>query len=346
MGWVRIRAGLATALFVAVSACGPGPGDTPEGAGVDREAALVSEFELCAAAGAALPVCAAPELRALTGELARVLALEAKDLSAEGVKRLAADQASWAHAELAACADAETPDLSLETCMARALRERLKNADQAVQMLGGFTFLRAEHHSVEPIPAGEAAQLAQGAPRVVARRLAWPRIDAPSGPAAERFNAAAARQPPPYVTDEAVDYAIAYAGPALISVEFQTYSYAPGAAHPNTGLEALNLLMETGEPLTPRDVFKPGSGWEEFLMQTAEAGLAESELGGDLNPALLRDAVTKPRLWVISAQGLTLLFPPYVLGGPFALGAQKVLAPWAELKPFLKDDAPAPFGAS
>jgi len=148
--------------------------------------------------------------------------------------------------------------------------------------------------------------------------------------------------------DVTTDYTLAYAGPGLISVRFETYSYAPGAAHPNGSAETLNFLMGPGRALEPGDVFQPGSGWEDFLVAQAASGLEDvfADFGTPPQDALLRDAVSKPRLWVISEDGLTLLFPPYALGGPYALGAQEVQVPWSMLQPYLRPDAPAPFGSS
>lgn len=349
--WRRQAAAIATLLLA--SACGP----QPDGQVRQREGDLAPEasavFDLCARpAGALRQLCAGEAMAETAGELASTLASEAAQLSTDGARRLAQDQAAWAVAEFAVCEASVGPQQSLPQCLARALAERLRDADQAAQQMGGYTFQRAEAHASYPIPAARMLEmgLAEDAPRAVAHHLSWPRIDSPQTPATQRFNEAARRAAPPEndLMDAAVDYTIAYAGPTLISVRFETYSYAPGAAHPNGGAEALNLLMDAGRPLEPGDVFTPDSGWEEFLVAQASKGLADvfAEFGEPPRDAQLRDAVVKPRLWVISEEGLTLLFPPYALGGPYALGAQQVHIRWSQLEPYLRPDAPAPFRLS
>ena len=347
----RGRAAAMASLLLA-SACGPQTdGQVQQGDGVDAPPAIAS-FDLCTRPGAAMrTLCADGALAETANELASVLAAKAAQLSPDGARRLMQDQADWTSAELALCQASTEPDEGLPKCMARALAERLRDADQAARRLGGYTFQRAEAHAAYPIPVARMLEmgLAEDAPRAVVQHLSWPRIDSPLTPAIQRFNEAARRSAPPEddLMDAAVDYTIAYAGPTLISVRFETYSYAPGAAHPSGGADALNFLMQTGRPLEAEDVFQPESGWQDFLVDVEELDpRSVAEFGEPPREALLRDAVIKPRLWVISEEGLTLLFPPYALGGPYALGAQQVRIPWSELEPYLRPDAPAPFKSS
>ena len=350
-GWIVWAA---VALSALLAGCDPVTKPAREEQGAqqappDVRAQLNARLQICPAQKEpARTVCAAEELAALSREVAGVLAEQASQLSPEGRRLLIENQAEWARMELEVCVLSADRTLTLPACMKRALTERLRNADQAVQALGGYVIQRMERLAATPLPQGQG-EADFGAP-VVATRINWPRIDVPPGAKAARFNEVAAQLPPSSreLVETVVDYAIAYAGPTLISVQFTTYTYAPGAAHPGGGAEALNFLMAAGRTLEPADVFKADTDWQTFLVNRAASGLADvfAEFGEPPGPELLRDAVTKPRLWVISENGLTLLFPPYALGGPWALGAQEVRISWAELQPYLRADAPAPFGSS
>lgn len=344
----------AMAAAVALGACDgkpakPAPGE-PQAASAPRPLQRLAEFDPCAAPDAVVqPLCQGAEVAKTAAELGRAMAQQAAKLSPEGARLLAQDEAAWLKAEFQLCQASIGPDLTLGTCLGRALGERLRDADQAAVQMGGYTFQRAESHAAIPIPAAQLVELSvgEGAPRAVVRHLAWPRIDSPVTPATQRFNELARRPDPAAdeLMDNTIDYTIAFAGPALISVRFNTYNYAPGAAHPNGGTEALNVLMASGRPLEAGDVFRGNTGWEDFLTAKAAAGLAKvfADYGEPPAQNLIRDAVTKPRLWIISRDGLSLLFPPYALGGPYALGEQEVQVPWVELRPYLRPDAPAPF---
>ena len=106
-------------------------------------------------------------------------------------------------------------------------------------------------------------------------------------------------------------------------------------------------LLATGQPLAATDVFRAGSGWENFLTTRALRTLTAQFRDAGFTPprADVRDAVTKPHLWLVKAEGLTLLFPPYSFGGPHALGGAEVTVPWADLARYLNPQAPQPIRA-
>jgi len=60
----------------------------------------------------------------------------------------------------------------------------------------------------------------------------------------------------------------------------------------------------------------------------------------------VQESATKPHLWLINEQGLTLLFPPYSFGAPYVMGGTEVSIPWADLRPYLNPAAPAPIRPS
>ena len=294
-------------------------------------------------------VCAGAEMRKSADELAAAMAEKAGELSPEGFAQMSADQAAWAKSELVSCqAESDGNPVKTVSCMRASVADRLRDADQAVERLGGFTFQRRENVGVETVdPAKAPAGWPEDAPKALSYRLAWPTIDAPGNAAAKRFNALAARQRrfgAADHTEESTQYAITYAGKSLISVRFETYDNTPGSAHPNGGVKALNVLMTTGEPLKALDVFKAGSGWEEALTDRAMAGLADAfaELNQDPPRDLVRSAALRPEAWQINDTELTLLLSGDSLGGAYPIGPQEVKIPWDQLKRVLRPDAPEP----
>lgn len=294
-------------------------------------------------------MCAGGELRKSADELANAMTQKAKALSPEGLAQLSQDQAEWAKSELLACQSEAGNNLpKVTSCMRASLADRLRDADQAVEQLGGFTFQRRERIGVEAIdPAKAPPAWPEDGPKALAFRLAWPVIDAPGNAAAQRFNALAAQQrrfDAADHTEESTQYAIAYAGKSLISVRFETYDFTPGTAHPNGGVKALNVLMTTGEPLKALDIFKAGSGWEEALTDGAMAGLAPAfaELGEAPPRDRVRSAAIRPEAWIIRDGDLTLLINGDSLGGAYSIGTQEIKIPWANLQRFVRPDAPEP----
>jgi hypothetical protein len=186
-----------------------------------------------------------------------------------------------------------------------------------------------------------------GGPDAVMANVTYPKLEGDS-PAAQKFNAAVAQRPrfkASDATEEQVTYKIAYAGPDLISVKFDTYNNTIGAAHPSTDQKAVNFNMKTGVAMSAADLFaKPG--WEAVLAKTGADEVtkqlrAEDDSARPVAAADLRKTVADPTKWTVSDQGITLLLGEEELGA-YALGSQEVLVPWSALKPFLRPDAIGP----
>ncbi|MEJ0022466.1 MAG: hypothetical protein WDN76_02850 [Alphaproteobacteria bacterium] len=299
-------------------------------------------------------LCRDPQLAAIRDQMKGALDKAASDVSAEGAKLLAQNQNQWLEAQRVSCgvpsgATTLTPDQ--ETCVKSAIADRVKNAAQAVQKIGGFTFQRVEVNNAAKASAADAAA-APGAPDTFTQEINFPRIDGDS-PAIKKFNEVVAQRPrfsAGDATNETTKYQIAYAGPQLISVKFDYYDYSLGAAHPNTDAKAINFNMKTLAPLRATDVFKAGSGWENALAKKGAAGVTKILKDFDdslpaTDPADVRAAAIDPGKWAITNQGLTLLFSEEDMGS-HAIGGKEVSIPWSELKPYLSPDAPAPIKAS
>ena len=267
-----------------------------------------------------------------------------------------ARQAGWREAQRISCGilDAETPPTpQQQQCLEDEFRARARDAVDAVQEVGPYTFQRMELVDAAPVTAEAASDLGLGdaAPNAVVRNIRFPRIDGEQTPEIRRFNELVAQEPQfrlEDATSETVTYAIAFAGPELISVRFNYAQDALGAANSTTSVRGVNVVMTEGRALEASDVFTPRSGWENFITGRAVAAIAR-EFGDYANFPPRRDVyetATKPHLWLITESGLVLLFPPLSFGGSHADGGTEVTIPWADLRPYLNPAAPLPIRPS
>jgi uncharacterized protein len=349
-----VRALVFAAAIAALAGCSRDDAKASgENVAFDIAAALDPCAEDAGPGGRAL--CGNQKLAALDARIRTAMVAEAGDISEAGRRTIVENHQRWLRAQRTACGIID-PDAALtadqSACLEAALTERVGEVARAVESAGGYTFQRMEMISAQSVSAEAAAAsgMGEGAPASVTRDIRFPRIDDASTPQAARFNDIVSRIPESRFEpgeEVQVDYQIAFAGADLISVRFDSYSYAMGAAHPNNSTRAVTVVMTTGEPLTVEDVFRTGSGWENFLTRRAVAALTRQFRAENFTPpeADVRDSVTKTHLWLIKEEGLTLLFPPYSFGGPHVLGGAEVTIPWADLARYLNPNAPAPIRA-
>ncbi len=356
----RHRRGSSAALSALVLACAglalagcerPGANDG------DLPAQVAAALDPCAAGaeGLAQSICNNEKLAALNGEVREALVAEAASVSSEGAQMLIDTQQRWLETQRIACGviDAEAaPSADQQSCLEGKLRDRAREAATAVEQIGGYTFQRVEVSSATAMTAEIASSsgLGESAPPAIVTDVRYPRIDGEQTPQVQRFNQLVAQQPRfrlEDATEEQVGYQIAFAGPELISVRFDLYEYSLGAAHPDNSSKAVTVVMATGEPLKAADVFKAGSGWEDFLTRRSMAAIIREFRDYSFDPPErdVRESATKPHLWLITEQGLVIIFPPYSFGGPHALGGAQVEISWADLRAYLNPQAPAPIGA-
>lgn len=353
MGKSMVPRLLMAAFACALAACGP-RGEAAKGQAPQSLAeALSCENEQ----GFAQTICAHPQLSVLDGQIREALIAQAGSVSDAGAQMLAESQRRWLEAQRVDCGVID-PDAAFDQeqtrCLESKFRARILEAQGAVQQVAGYTFqsvevVRAQEVSAEA--ASAAGFAAEDAPHAIVRDIRYPRIDNMDTAQAARFNELV-RQSPQYAledqTEESVSYQIVYAGPEIISVKFETYENTLGAAHPETGARAVTILMTgEGRAISAADVFQADSGWEAFVTRRAVASLSERFRDYEFAPPErdVRETVTKPHLWLVTEQGLTILFPPYSFGGPRVLGGAEVSIPWSELRAYLNANAPAPIGA-
>ncbi len=345
---------IAAAALACLAGCG-----SPQSGTTNSEHQSLAETLACgpSSQGMAAAVCANPTLAALDTQVREALVAQSGNVSDSGAQLLAQGQRRWLDAQGAACGvlDASTPLNADQTrCLESKLRERIREARGSVREEGGYVFQSVELVNALPVTAqaAEAVGLSEAdAPNAIVRDIRYPRIDNAATPQAQRFNELVRQEPQYQLTDqveEQVSYRIVYAGPQIISVRFDTYENSLGAAHPETGARAVTILMTgEGRAIAASDVFRDGARWEEFVTQRSMTALTQQFRQYDFRPPIadVRETATKAHNWLITADGLTILFAPYSFGGPFAFGGAEVTIPWADLRSFLNPSAPAPIAA-
>jgi Protein of unknown function (DUF3298) len=351
-----VRFAGASLALIALVACGDrgGEGKTDQSSAERISAAL----DVCAEGRGefAQHVCENQTLAGLDTNVREAIVAASANVSDAGAQMLVQNQNRWRDAQRIACGivDPEAaPTAEQQTCLESEYRARLEDAQNAVQDIGGYTFQRMELLDATPVTAevASASGLGDDAPPAVLRDIRFPRIDGQQTPAIQRFNELVAQSPQfrlEDATNEVVDYRIGYAGPELISVRFDMSNDTLGAAHGNNTSKAVTVLMTEGRALAATDVFRAGTGWEQFLTQRAVAEISRQYREDGFVPPErdVQESVTKPHLWLITEQGLTLLFPPYSFGAPYVMGGTEVSIPWADLRQYLNPAAPAPIRPS
>ena len=115
----------------------------------------------------------------------------------------------------------------------------------------------------------------------------------------------------------------------VVSVEFAIYSDT-GGAHPNHDVRTLTL-NEEGKILGYGDLFEKTGGLWKFLSEYAFSALRPEMKKNDcLDPATVRGGLAPNadsfKHFVVTPQGLTLIFPPYQVA-PYACGEQRCQIP-------------------
>jgi len=344
---------IACAIF-ALSAC---DGRGSDGKTTESSAERVSAaLDLCGenSEGFARQVCENQALAAIDSEVRDLLVAESANVSDAGATLLVQNQNRWREAAAVMCGVVDpsaAPTAEQQSCLQSRFRARLQEAESAVQQVGGYTFQRMELVDAEPVTAQIAANAGGVDASAIERNIRFPRIDGQQTPEIRRFNELVAQEPEYRLQDgasEIVDYTIAYAGPEVVSVRFTKSVEALGAANVTNTLNAVTVLMEEGRLLRADDVFRAGSGWENFITDRAVQSIGREfpDYQGFPPRRDVFETATKPHLWLVTERGLTILFPPLSFGGSHADGGAEVTIPWTDLRPYLNPAAPAPIRAS
>ena len=142
-----------------------------------------------------------------------------------------------------------------------------------------------------------------------------------------------------------IGYGIEYADNDLISVNFQEGNFT-GGAHPNYNSFTITYDLKNGREIKLPELFKPGAKYLKAVSDYATKDLQSRKIpDSDENMGLAQDifaegATAKAenyRSWNITKKGLMFTFDPYQVG-PYAVGPQTVIIPYAKLREIAKSD--------
>ena len=293
------------------------------------------------------PACTIPA--DLDGELVRTYERAVRALSPGEASKLGASQDEWRRALGARCATANvtvSPDQApMASCIEDATQSRIDELGELGLHAGALVLTRGERDSTSPEPPDPLQTLQP--PRPLETHDIYPQIDAPASPAEREWNRAMATAPlVPQSTegrsDLDRDYVVGCASPRVISVRFSTYEFPHGGAHGWTKKQARNFVLQPAiRPMTPDDLFTPGSAWADKLPDLLWQAYLDD--GGQFATdakfeANVRAAAPKPDHWLLTPLGLQVAFSSYE-AGCYACGPAPLTIPWARLAPLLVPDA-------
>jgi hypothetical protein len=126
----------------------------------------------------------------------------------------------------------------------------------------------------------------------------------------------------------------------VASFRIEATSVFAGAAHPTTTDHTFSFDLSTGRPISLSDLFRPGSGYLEWMSAESLKQLAASK---DYTPDTARQGTTPTvehfATFSLRPTGLEVIFGEYQVG-PYALGIQRVGFPYAQLRPLLATPGP------
>jgi len=306
-------------------------------------------------AAAQPPDCATPA--DLDAELTHTYERAVHALSPGEAGKLQAEQDHWQRTLAADCANANihiSPDQTpMESCIEDAKQSRIDELGQLGLHAGALVLTRGERDSTSPEPPDPLQTLQP--PRPLETHDAYPQIDAPASPAEREWNRAMALEPLVPQSDEGRsdldrDYVVGCASPRMLSVRFSTYEFPHGAAHGWTTKRARNFVLQpTIRPMTPDDLFAPGSAWADKLPDLLwqayldDGGQFASDPKFEAN---VRAAAPKPDHWLLTPLGLQVAFSSYE-AGCYACGPGPLTVPWDKLAPLMANrEAPVCEAAS
>jgi uncharacterized protein YecT (DUF1311 family) len=295
-------------------------------------------------------ICSSPDLSKADEQMAAAyraaLATVPPAMKAEVVD----GQRAWLRAIAIACQAGEPGSAeSLAGCLLQYYRDRTKFLAHLVFQMGGVTFVWHSDAGAAPAAKDQDSPL----PQPTLWLSAWPQAlsAAPEWKAWNLAIESAVKDPPGSEggaeeagTDTDVTVTVAFVSPQLVSASVSNIWYGHGAAHSNLNFIELNWLLKENRELKPDDVFRPHTGWEQFLAVQCDKA-ARAQLGDmyadNPPPGTIPDAmfgiVSNPRSWRIDSKGITIAFEPYAIGC-HACTPNPVTIHWNALRPFLTPD--------
>lgn len=291
-------------------------------------------------------ICADKDLSEEDSKLADLYGAAQKNLSDAGRRQLVTEQRAWLRFLAQACPVSEAMDEQDQRttmhCLSRRYSERIEDLGQTGVRIGPYVFTRSVEYravvSPEPDEQDETGILRRG---IGTHETANPKIDSPRTPITDRWNIMNDRRDSGDFCESAGDQlltgSVAFANGRLISVEWDNSFYCHGTAHGNGVLSAQTLILSPWpHALRASDLFQPDGGWLQQLTTLVTAAVRKSYFDDykkepkHLDEKAIADAAGDPQHWLITADGLQILFSPYELGGYSFVPT--VVIPWSELK--------------
>jgi len=176
-----------------------------------------------------------------------------------------------------------------------------------------------------------------------------------SGPGADAFNQAVearTHRDAPFLTpdrmadpdfDGAVyarrSYVVAAATPRLISLTLVEDYYA-GGAHGALHSESLNYDPTGTRLITLDDIFRHGSGWENFVTRLCLEDFRDNG-PNDVEAGAAAAVVANPMAWTFDRVSAHVFFDVYTITS-YSGGAHEEIFPYRRLRPYLRPDAKLP----
>lgn len=147
-----------------------------------------------------------------------------------------------------------------------------------------------------------------------------------------------------------INYNVLLATDDLISVEMTEYSYAGGAAHPNTGFSSLTYDLSSNKELELDDLFKSGSDYKTAIakyvvadidkravaIEEADARKEKRKPVPREDPIVTIDQLSEISNWGLTPKGLVVYFD-----FPHAIAVfDRTLVPFKVVTEYLKPDSP------
>jgi uncharacterized protein YecT (DUF1311 family) len=290
-------------------------------------------------------ICSNMDLSALDSNVAAAYKAARSKLSPTAFALVQSDQRHWLRWLDKVC----PPGDNIADCLTEHYNSRLRQLTRGIITTNGITFYPRAHYSVVP-DIRKPEDRSPNDPGFIYDEDVFPQIDIRPdrpNPACAAWNATIQPQPStnpsvnPYedgVTRSETNYDVIAANDRLINISFTGWFYS-GGAHPQGG-ESSNLWwLDKRRALIASDVFRPGSGWQQKLVDPAirklQTGYSDDGLlTGDRLRKAVTPAITRISAWNITSKGLTITFAIYEVG-PHSMDEPDITFTWDELKPFL-----------
>lgn len=311
-------------------------------------------------------ICASPELSAADDQLAAAYKAWLAAVPPEVVAEVREEQRGWLRSLAANCKSAAVESTTaLAACMLDVYPARIKELRAKVVTVGGVKFYwRSITLKESDGPdTGQPGTFTEVNPGFGTLEAEWPQATS-STPEWRAWNAAieavtqemtsgssgdssgkrAAKWSATGFVDQEVTTSIGVVTPELVTVAIQDMVDGHGA-HPNTNSIEFNWLLNEKRKLQPKDVFRAGSGWDQFLQKRCDKYLHEQldtdgksyvsvAQSGEMAKTLL-GIVVKPENWLLDGKGLTIPFQPYAVAC-YACTPEPLTIPWSDLQGYLQ----------